>query len=304
MMQVSIVIPMYNEERYLPRCIDSLLKQSFSDFEVIFIDDGSKDKSLKIVSDYSKKDKRIKFLKQNHGGPGKARNLGASKSKGKILVFVDADMVFDKDYIKKLIKPILNKKVIGTSHKYEYVANKDNLWARSWCINRIPENNQKYIGVYRAVLKDKFSKSGGFDPKKGYFDDDLSKLGGALIVNTICYHNNPETLKEAFKHSIWVGKSFYENKDFLKSYFKSYLKYIIFMLSAIVIIMLSFIRFKIDFRVLFIVLSLFILVLLEYISIKRVIKEKYINYLYSIPILNIVKFSGYLIGFIKAIFIG
>jgi len=298
-MKASVVIPVYNEERYLAKCIESLLKQTFKDFEIIFVDDGSIDDSRDIIKKYAKGNPRIRLLKQNHNGPGKARNLGAKYAKGDILVFVDADMSFDKNYIKNLIKPIIDKKVIGTSHKYEYVANKDNIWARSWSINRIPKNNIKWTGIFRAVRKDKFLESGEFDAKKGYFDDDLSKIGKALMVDAVCYHNNPETLKEAFKHSVWVGGSFFKNKKELKGYFKKYSFLFFAALVFLILLTAITIHYAIPLTYFLLFLLIFVILLLEIFATKRLINEGYLSYMYSIPILMIVRFSGYFWGLVK-----
>lgn len=134
---------MYNESRYVARCLDSLIEQSYKDFELIMIDDGSTDNTLEIIEKYKKKIDNLTLLHQEHGGPGKARNRGAKEAKGEVLVFVDADMVFDKKYIEELIKPILDKKEIGTAHGREYVANKDNSIARAFSLIRLSYDPQR-----------------------------------------------------------------------------------------------------------------------------------------------------------------
>lgn len=133
MPQTSIIIPMYNEERYITRCLESLTKQTYQDFEIILIDDGSTDKTIEKASTY-----RVKILKQKHGGPGKARNWGAQVATGDIFVFIDADMYFDIRYLEELIKPIQEGREIGTSHGTELIGNPENKLARAWSINRIP----------------------------------------------------------------------------------------------------------------------------------------------------------------------
>src|SRR5258708_40324123 len=100
-MKVSVIIPVYNEEEVIGECLSSLKKQSAKDFEIIVVDDGSYDSTLEILQAFD-----VRIFKQNHHGPGVARNLGAKHAKGKILVFVDADMTFDRDFVKNLSKPI------------------------------------------------------------------------------------------------------------------------------------------------------------------------------------------------------
>lgn len=100
--QVSIIIPVYNTEKYLTKCIESILKQDYTDFELLLIDDGSKDKSGLICDKYAKKDKRIKVFHKENGGVSSARNLGIEKSKGKYISFVDADDEVRPTYLNKL----------------------------------------------------------------------------------------------------------------------------------------------------------------------------------------------------------
>ena len=102
MIKISVIIPVYNVEKYLRECLDSLINQSFMDFEVICIDDGSTDKSYKILEEYSQKDSRIKVLKQEHNGAGAARNLGIEIAKGKYIQFLDSDDYFEPDMLEEL----------------------------------------------------------------------------------------------------------------------------------------------------------------------------------------------------------
>ena len=80
---IGVIIPVYNVEKYLEQCVDSVLNQSFKDFEVILVNDGSKDKSGEICNIYSQKDSRIKVFNMENSGAGKARNKGLDLAKGK-----------------------------------------------------------------------------------------------------------------------------------------------------------------------------------------------------------------------------
>lgn len=219
-MKVSVVIPTYNEKRDLEACIESFGTQNFNGFEIIVVDDGSSDGTFQILKNLKKAFPNFKFAKQNHKGAGAARNLGVKLSRGEILVFVDADMTFDKNFLKKLIEPILKGKVRGTWSREEYVANWDNRWARCWNINegwqekrRHPKNYPDTQPVFRAILRTEFNKVGGFTP--GGYDDDWS-LGeklGYMAVNApgaVFYHKNPSSLPEIFDHAKWVSKRKYK----------------------------------------------------------------------------------------------
>lgn len=226
MKKVSVVIPVYNEADVIAACLKSLGEQTYEDFEIILVDDGSTDDSVRIVrnSKFHPRSGRSfpnsKLFRQKHKGPGAARNLGAKKAGGDILVFVDADMTFDKDFIGNLAKPINQGKSKGTFSKEEYVLNWENVWARYWNINqnwpakkRHPEDYPNEDKVFRAILKSEFDRVGGFTPG-GYTDDySLSeKLGykSEVAPNARFYHKNPAGLPEVFLQAKWVGKRPYK----------------------------------------------------------------------------------------------
>ena len=99
---VSIIIPVYNVENYLNRCLDSVVNQTFEDIEIICIDDGSTDNSLEILKNYAKLDSRIKIFSQKNLGPGFTRNFGLNQALGEYVLFVDADDWIDIDSVKIL----------------------------------------------------------------------------------------------------------------------------------------------------------------------------------------------------------
>ncbi|MDO8515380.1 MAG: glycosyltransferase family 2 protein [bacterium] len=216
MIKYSIIIPVYNEIDVIQNCLESLKKQTVaSDMEIIVVDDGSTDGSEKFAT-----------YKQKHQGPGAARNLGASHSKGKALVFVDADMEFAPDFIEKLCKPIKDD-VIGTFSKDEYLLNKDKPIARYWNMNlgrnpekMHPENYPDEQNVFRAILKSEFEKVGGFDENVGYTDDwSLSRKLNMMAVaapNAVFYHNNPETYQEVWKQARWFGKNEFLTRNLVR----------------------------------------------------------------------------------------
>lgn len=228
-MLISVIIPTYNEENAIAQCLTSLKLQSEKDFEIIVVDDGSNDNTLSIVEKLkTAKTPKLKILTQAHLGPATARNFGASKSKGKILVFVDADMTFDSKFLANLIKPITTTPRVsgaggqakGTFSKEEYVSNWKNVWARCWNINanlpekrRLPLNYPDHQKVFRAILKSEFDRVDGFS-KGGYTDDyTLSKKLGyeaSVAPEAIFYHKNPDTLREVYLQAKWVGKREYK----------------------------------------------------------------------------------------------
>lgn len=103
MAMVSVIIPVYNAEKYIEQCLDSLLRQTYPDFEIICVDDGSGDHSLEILRRYEKKDSRILILTQKNQYAGLARNVGMERAKGKYLLFLDADDFFCEDMLKQTV---------------------------------------------------------------------------------------------------------------------------------------------------------------------------------------------------------
>lgn len=100
---VSIIIPVYNVEKYLVECIESVINQSFSDLEIILIDDGSTDESGNICDKYAQKDKRIKVIHKENGGLSSARNAGIEIATGELYTFIDSDDYIAKNMIEQLV---------------------------------------------------------------------------------------------------------------------------------------------------------------------------------------------------------
>ena len=106
---VSVIIPVYNVEKYLKECLDSVFSQTLDDFEVIAINDGSIDSSLEILNDYAKKDKRLKIISKNNEGQGLARNDGLKQAKGEFTLFLDSDDWLENNALEKLYRVITQK---------------------------------------------------------------------------------------------------------------------------------------------------------------------------------------------------
>ena len=103
---ISVIVPIYKFEKYLKRCVDSLLAQSYSDFELILVDDGSPDNCGSICEEYAAKDKRIRVIHKENGGLSDARNAGLRIAKGEYVAFVDSDDWVATNYLETLLKVI------------------------------------------------------------------------------------------------------------------------------------------------------------------------------------------------------
>lgn len=98
--EISVIVPVYNVEKYLSECIDSILAQTFRNFELILIDDGSKDKSGEICDGYALKESRIKVIHKENAGVSEARNSGLEMAIGEYITFIDSDDCVDSDYLE------------------------------------------------------------------------------------------------------------------------------------------------------------------------------------------------------------
>lgn len=99
---ISVIVPVYNAEKTLRRCVDSILSQEFHDFELLLIDDGSKDESPAICDEYAKKDKRVRVFHKKNGGVSSARNLGLDYANGDWITFIDADDDVSNGYLSDI----------------------------------------------------------------------------------------------------------------------------------------------------------------------------------------------------------
>ena len=103
---ISVIVPIYNVEKYLTKCLDSIINQTYKNLEIILVDDGSPDNCPKICDEYAKRDKRIKVIHKKNQGVSVARNVGIESSEGKYICFVDSDDFISNDFLTKLINKI------------------------------------------------------------------------------------------------------------------------------------------------------------------------------------------------------
>ena len=111
MIEISIIVPVFNVEKFLTRCLDSLINQnSYENYEIILIDDGSTDNSGKICDEYAEKFKKIKVIHKKNEGVSKARNLGINNAKGEYITFVDSDDFVENNMLINFHNIIKTKK--------------------------------------------------------------------------------------------------------------------------------------------------------------------------------------------------
>ena len=184
--KVSIIIPIYNTAEFLKSCLNSVLKQTHKNLEIILIDDGSTDNSGQIMDDFAKKDARIKVVHQKNRGQSAARNAGLKIASGKYISFIDSDDAVDESFISKLLKPFENPdlalSICGFSRHYLNSDNIESLFLSPIAKQSPKEYNKAYIlklmtldgRLYSSVNKlylAKYAKKCRFDEKLNFAED-------------------------------------------------------------------------------------------------------------------------------------
>lgn len=179
--KISIIIPIYNAEKYLVRCLDSILAQTFTDYELLLIDDGSKDSSGKICDEYAEKYSRIRVFHKSNGGASSARNVGLDNACGEWIAFADADDYVSPNWLSVFInidecdlktqgiitdKPFL--KNLGLKYAFEYEGNACGFLKRAFPIRIV---GYLFCKLFRAsIIKDNAIR---FDESVRYLEDEL-----------------------------------------------------------------------------------------------------------------------------------
>lgn len=154
--KVSIIVPVYNTEKYLKKCLDSIINQTHKNLEIILVDDGSIDNSGKIADDYAKKDKRIKVLHQKNQGQSTARNNGLRIATGEYISFIDSDDTIDKTFVEKLLAPYLDNNdtaltICGIHYKRLNQHSAENVYINPLRLAKKNESNKAYILYLLAI---------------------------------------------------------------------------------------------------------------------------------------------------------
>lgn len=224
---ISVIVPVYNVEKYLEKCIKSILCQTFTQFELILVNDGSLDKSPSICDDYSKIDSRVKVIHKENKGLGSSRNVGINASKGQYLTFVDSDDYITPDYLETLYSNIISGNYmvsIGNLNMHNGDTNEIKEYIPSikqgafnscdFYEKRLLETHGWIYGIavcklYSADLFRDLLFRENFIHEDDYFSNSLyfKKSFNVIVTNKILY--------TYFKHpgSIITGKKRYENFD-------------------------------------------------------------------------------------------
>lgn len=234
---ISVIVPVYNSEKYIHKCIDSILNQSYKNIEVLLINDGSVDNSLEILKEYAKTYNFIKIFSHQNRGVGFTRNFGIQEAQGEYIIFVDSDDYIDQDYIEVLLESIENYDATFSGYK------SINENSKIISINSLDKSEwakYKYTGILGKIYKSEYLKRNKIfypDYKVGedlYFA--LLVINKGANINTIDYcgynyvHNNKSatnSIKEKYDMLV-IFKDLYDkvknNLDDTSKLFHFYIK--------------------------------------------------------------------------------
>lgn len=225
MIKYSFIVPVYNTSGYLKKCLDSLVKQSFKDFEIIIVNDGSTDNSGDIIKKYESKHSNIKVIEEENQGLSIARNNGVKKASGKYIIFIDSDDYVEKDLLKQIDKEIEDVDVL----RYQVITedetgeNKKTYNEDGFDIMK-GYDAFKFIANYHFVepawcyvYKTEYYKDNKFNFKKGVYHEDFG-----LIPYVIYKARKVKSISYAGYHYITRTGSIMNNNDYKKTVKKAF----------------------------------------------------------------------------------
>ncbi len=230
--RVSIIVPAYNEEKVLARTLETLIEADYSNKEIIVVDDGSKDNTYSVASEYSRRG--VKVVRRLNGGKFAALNTGIAVSSGEIIVTVDADSMIARGALKEIIRGFENPQVAGVAGNLK-VFNRNNLLTKLQAleyivqiqiVRRAFENFGSLTvasGAFSAFRKTALEEAGYYDPDYLLedFDITIKMLKSHQILHgsneAICYTEAPETLRDVYRQRLsWFRgdfQNFWKHRD-------------------------------------------------------------------------------------------
>ncbi len=177
-MKFSIIVPIYNVEKYLDDCVKSILNQKFTDFELILVDDGSPDNCGAMCDDYAKTDERVKVIHKPNGGLADARNAGLDEAKGEYIIFIDSDDGMEGDNALSIINDAIEKyntpDILLKNTWGDYDTNcKDTQELLSFLIKLGFKEKKFSLVAWDKIYKSEYINNNNFRFKKGYIHEDL-----------------------------------------------------------------------------------------------------------------------------------
>lgn len=232
---ISIVVPVYNAEKYIGVCVDSVLEQTYTNFELLLINDGSKDNTLEVLKSY--KDSRIKVYSFENQGAGKTRNKGIQLSNGKYITFIDADDYIDVNYLEILHKEIQDNDVLISGYKKVSLDNHTLMYASNPKMSVWDEF--RYVATWGKLYRLDFLKDNHIEYEKFVLGEDVymnvkcnSLTSNVKVIDYAGYNYcfNPNSLTQSKKsvqgnNDILMLLNKIQNTLNLDKYDKKYIDY-------------------------------------------------------------------------------
>lgn len=216
MNKVSIIVPVYNTEKYLDKCINSLINQTLKDIEIIFVNDGSTDKSRSIIEKYLS-DERIILIDKENGGQASARNLGIKKSSSIYIMFIDSDDYVNEDMCEKLYNIAISNDYDIVSADYFNTTDGIDSYKKTFDFSSRKIIALEYlfsgVGPCNKMFKSSFLKENNFIFPEKIIYEDFASIPTLAKYNPNCYY-----LSEAFMHYVHHEGSTMINKEYKKKY--------------------------------------------------------------------------------------
>lgn len=213
---VSIVVPIYNVEQYLEKCVESICRQTYENLEIILVNDGSPDQCGQMCEEYAKKDNRIKVIHKKNGGLSDARNSGVKLATGKYLLFVDSDDYIAKDLVEKTVTVAEKNNCDMVLYDYYYVE-PDNVEIRSTIVpaNKVISLEQEHTLLLAATSacaklfnREFYVKANCPFPQGIYFEDLATTSIFFMRAKRVYYLKEPLYYYINRENSIMTGKNF------------------------------------------------------------------------------------------------
>lgn len=205
MIAVSVVIPVYNSEKYLKKCIDSLLEQTLKNFEIVIVNDGSQDGSQEIIQSYMENyPGMFKVLTTENGGQGRARNLGIQMTTGEYISFVDSDDYVSAEMLQEMYNKAKSENADLVTCNYSYV---DEKGKEKLMIPKVPKNQRDMfidpdVSPCNKIYRGRILRNSGVKFPEGYFYEDT-----AYYFMLIPYMKNISTVQKSFYYYVLHGDS-------------------------------------------------------------------------------------------------
>ena len=245
MVNVSVIVPVYNVEKYISKCLDSLVNQTLKDIEIIVVNDGSKDNSQKIIDKYAKKYKNVKSYINENGGVSKARNFGLKRAKGEYIAFVDSDDYVDINMYEDMYKKAKSNDFDVVACDLKYIYDEKEVLAFSNLkkdLTTKEEIKKTYVSMYPVVWNKIYKKDllKNIEFKENVWFEDVeflyrlySKINSMGYINKhyYCYLQRQGSITSTFNNKLydyisnWNGIIDFYKKEKIYDEYKNELEY-------------------------------------------------------------------------------